>query len=89
MINGILALTSSTSLNYSAINYDFGMPYLMNHIKFDGKPEASEGQAELRNSFMYKLQVSKDGSVWDTVVDHSICESYYTQDLYFSTKAAK
>ena len=87
--NCILALTSNAPLNFSAITFDFGMPYFMNHIKFDGEPEASEDPAELRNPFMYKLQVSKDGSVWDTVVDHSICKSYHTQDLYFPTKAAK
>ena len=87
--NCYLSLTSKASLNYSAITFDFGMLYLMNHIKFDGQPEFSEDQAEKKNPFMYKLQVSKDGLVWDTVVDHSICKTYHTQDLYFPTKAAK
>ena len=87
--NVTLALTSNAPLNYSAITYEFGMPYLMNHIKFNGKPEASEDQALLKNPFMYKLLVSKDGSSWDTVIDHSFCRSYHTQDLYFPTKAAK
>ena len=85
----ILELASNVPPNYSAITFNFGKPYLMNHIKFDGKPKASEGQAKLSNPFMYKLQVSKDGSAWDTVVDQSTCWSYYTQDLYFPTKAVK
>ncbi len=53
-----------------------------------GSPE-SNGDEDIKNPYLYIVQVSKDASDWSTVIDHSICKCYFTQQLYFPRHAAK
>ena len=39
--------------------------------------------SEIRHPYLYILEVSRDGHDWTTVIDHSICKCYFTQELYF------
>lgn len=88
-----------TSGNCSSITYQFDDIYVINQVMFGAWPmvwedsftcgEEAAYQHEIRNPYMYILAVSKNGSDWTTVIDHSFCKCYFTQDLYFPRHAAK
>lgn len=89
-------LSSHASQNLSFIHFEFDDIYVINHVKFDGRPltwessiENAEYDHEIKNPYSYILQVSRDGANWSTVIDHSIYKCYFTQDLYFPNIATK
>jgi len=79
----------------TSITFEFDNLYLVNHLKFDGvsevKGESSSilSKKELRNPFLYVVDVSSDCLHWDRVLDHSICKCYHSQDLYFPCVAIR
>lgn len=67
--------------------------YLINELKFEGYPhswpEEDEIKPKVKEPFCYTVEMSKDLLQWVTVVDHSKCKCYATQQLYFPKQAAR
>ena len=89
---GFRLASDASAKTSSAIVVKFDSIYLINHFKFDGVPDAlskpTSGR-ELQNPFLYVVDVSSDNDHWETVIDHSICKCYATQDLYFPCVGAR
>ena len=76
----------------TSIIFKFDNLYLINHLQFDGLPEVkgeSDFSKELRNPFLYVVDVSSDSVHWERVIDHSVCKCYHSQDLYFPCVAVR
>lgn len=93
---------SDANDTYSAITLKFDETYVINQLTFDarplvwedstplcGEPEEMAYNHEIKNPYMYVLEVSKNGSDWSVVIDHSICKCYFTQELHFPRHAAR
>ena len=65
----------------------FGDVYLINELQFIGYPAPGEDRTE--EPFCYKIEVSKDGSHWVTVVNYSSLKCYSIQQLFFPKLAAR
>ena len=94
-----LTLMSQASLTPSVISFEFDDVYIIDQFVFDARALLWQDQSfdhssvtpeeEIKNPYMYMLQVSKDGSKWTTIIDHSIFKCYFTQYLYFPRHAAR
>lgn len=95
-------LTSNAADTYSTITFKFDDVYVVNQVTFGGWPTVWEDSGtygmgtsdwayehEIRNPYLYILEVSKDGASWSAVIDHSICKCYCIQDLFFPRHAAR
>ncbi len=84
--------TDAPSCVESAITFRFENLYLINHLKFEGVPVSqsnTEKLGELRNPFLYVVDVSADNERWMRVMDHSICKCYFSQSLFFPCVAVR
>ena len=95
-------MSNPTDVVYSTITFKFDDVYVINQVTFGGWPTVWEDSGtyetgtpdwayehEIRNPYMYVLEVSKDGVNWSAVIDHSICKCYCIQDLFFPRHAVR
>ena len=83
----------------SLITFKFSDVCVINQVMFDARPfvwdDCSDDPVDvaydkdIRKPYLYVLEVSKDGVSWTTVIDHSVCKCYCTQELYFPRHAAR
>ncbi len=85
-------ILSRASHKVSSITLMLCDVFLVNKLKFEAYSDSwrEDGNFdEIKEPFSYKIEVSKDSNSWMTVIDHSNCKCYFTQQLYFPRKAVQ
>ena len=86
-------ILSRATKNASYITVAFDKEYLVDELKFIAYSHCwgEKGKIEeIKEPFSYKVETSKRNmDTWTTVVDHSVCKCYHTQQLFFPKQAAQ